>query len=66
MQYGLFILWLADSRCKTQGYGFRKDSPYKDAVSIWIEKYLTRIVSELGDEELVSALGIKKHNKKNI
>ena len=52
------------NEAKTQGYGFKKDSPYKDAVSKWIEKYLTRIVSELGDEELVSALGIKKHKKK--
>tara|TARA_B100000287_G_scaffold141200_1_gene132965 strand:- start:307 stop:1341 length:1035 start_codon:yes stop_codon:yes gene_type:complete len=51
---------------KTSGYGFdkKKNPDYEDAVSKWITTYLVNIVAELGDEELVSALGIKKHKKK--
>ena len=51
---------------KTSGYGFdkKKNPDYEDAVSKWIKKYLVNIVAELGDEELVSALGIKNHKTK--
>ena len=45
---------------KTRGYGFNKNDDYSDAVSEWIKKYYIQLVSELGDEELVSAIGIKK------
>ena len=45
---------------KTRGYGFNKKDDYSDAVSEWIKKHYIQLVSELGDEELVSAIGIKK------
>ena len=46
---------------KTSGYGFdkKKNPDYEDAVSKWITTYLVNFVAELGDEVLVSALGIK-------
>ena len=45
---------------KTRGYGFNKKDDYSDAVSEWIKRHYIQLVSELGDEELVSAIGIKK------
>ena len=48
---------------KTVGYGFNKKIDYEDEISKWIKKYYIQLVSELGDEELVSAIGIKKTKK---
>ena len=48
---------------KTLGYGFNKKIDYEDEISKWIKKYYVQLVSELGDEELVSAIGIKKTKK---
>ena len=45
---------------KTCGYGFNKKNDHSDAISKWIKKYYIQLISELGDEELVSAIGIKK------
>ena len=45
---------------KTVGYGFNKKIHYEDEISKWIKAYYIQLVSELGDEELVSAIGIKK------
>ena len=51
------------SPAKTCGYGFDKNNDYSDAVSEWIKKYHTQLVSRLLDEELVSIIGIKKTKK---
>ena len=51
------------SPAKTRGYGFDKNDDYSDAVSEWIKKYHTQLVSRLLDEELVSIIGIKKTKK---
>ena len=52
------------NEAKTQGYGFKKDSPYEDEISKWIVKWKVKIVEALnGDLELIEALGLKFDRK---
>ena len=51
------------NEAKTAGYGFNKNNNYEDCVSKWIKKYTLKIVEYLGDDELISAIGIKYTKK---
>ena len=44
---------------KTRGYGFNSHDDYEDETSKWIKKYQNVLISELHDEELISAIGVE-------